>query len=177
MVRFIYQLKEDGATFSLLKLDNDFDFFKWLNGERNQLFFAVNIVLCEGNTEKLLAEYLIREKYKNDYASRSFFTIIDCGGKYKLPHWINLCEELGINFILIYDLDGNKSEKHIKINNEIKTLTDVSKKLIKCYISENDIEVSLFGAKVSKDEKHLIIEKIDKGLANVKVLEEIRAIF
>lgn len=172
------QLKDDGPTFQGLT-SSSFCFSKWLNGERNQLFFSSKLVLCEGHTEKMLVEYLLDKKFGSDYAKRSLYTIVDCGGKFNMPHWIRLSGELGIEHYLIYDLDNNKNQNHKDMNLLIKGLAELEGgKNLGNYISDNDIEVELFGAKANDgNEKMLVIERLDNGEGNKDVLNKIQAIF
>jgi len=175
---FFSQLKEGGDAFQESKKSSRFKFHKWLNGERNKIFFASKIVLCEGYTEKMLIDYLLDEKFDSDYASRSFYSSMDCGGKFKLPHWIRLCEELGINYYLLYDLDNNKNQDQKDINNIIENFKKDSKYILGEYVTNDDIEKELFGEKAKDhDEKMLIVERIENGDGNKEVIENIKNIF
>jgi predicted ATP-dependent endonuclease of OLD family len=139
-----------------------FKFWKYLDSEKNKLFFADKVILCEGNTEKLISNYIIRNKiYKDDYINQSKFTVIDCVGKFNLPHFIRICNDLSISYMLFYDLDTDKqnfNSKHEPVNKEIE-----QEKSILCNItltSSNDIESRLFKEKINNADKNLIIEKI-----------------
>jgi putative ATP-dependent endonuclease of the OLD family len=84
-------------------------------------FFAKNILLVEGATEKCFLDYLI----ENNIISLKIdqYYILDCMGKFNIPRFMNLFNSLGINHYVLYDKDtGHKLEEvHKKINSFIKS--------------------------------------------------------
>jgi len=77
----------------------------WLNSERCCGFFADTVLICEGASEKVFIEYLLKNEW-TDLSNRNLF-VLDSMGKYNIHRYMNLFKELGILHSIIADKDKN----------------------------------------------------------------------
>jgi len=109
----------------LKKLPSDiekkgFYFTLWLNPDRNVLFFSDLVILVEGQTEKVLFNWLI-----NDYAAlspsqRGKCFVADCGGKFNIDKFMMLLGQFEIPHLVVHDKDNENKETHRKVNMRIQ---------------------------------------------------------
>ncbi|MCL5410493.1 MAG: AAA family ATPase [Patescibacteria group bacterium] len=163
------------ATIAKSNSANRFKFWKYLDSEKNKIFFAQKVLLCEGNTEKLLCNYLIKtEILKDNLSKQSEYTVIDCNGKFNLPHFMRICNDLNIEYLIFYDLDSNNGNRsvHQLVNQEI---TDEKTGLCKQAIeSSDDLDVRLFKKPTPNCDKNLILDRIINNEHDVRELDEIK---
>lgn len=74
-----------------------------INNERAELFFAEKIILVEGETEKVVFDYLLKLKGINP--DLYDISIIETSGKGNMPRYIKLLDSLEIPFVVVYDTD------------------------------------------------------------------------
>ena len=79
----------------------------WLDSERCCAFFADVVLICEGATEKVFIDYLIKNQW-NDLRENRIY-VLDSMGKYNIHRYMNLFKELGIHHSILYDKDENES--------------------------------------------------------------------
>lgn len=82
--------------------------------QRNELFFARSVLLVEGATEKLLLP-LVFQNLGHDL-NRLGISVVDVGGKTKIPLFAKVCRAMGIPFVVLADhdvreIDASWSEK------------------------------------------------------------------
>jgi len=83
-----------------------FKIYTHFNSERNELFFAKQILLVEGDADKILFETLSEKKWKVDISQQGI-SIIECGGKGGVIYFIGVCRLLGLtNFFAVWDEDS-----------------------------------------------------------------------
>ena len=84
----------------------DFNLSYWVNPDRSELFFAKQVLLVEGATEKTVIPYIAQKLgiFKHEY------TIIDCGSKNNIPAYCGLLNKFKIPYIAVYDRD-HQTEK------------------------------------------------------------------
>lgn len=92
-----------------LRLITEFD------SQRNELFFARKVMFIEGNTEKV-ALPLVFQAMGIDINKKNI-SVIECGGKTKIPLFMRVAKALNIPFIVIADYDIQEikeewSERH-----------------------------------------------------------------
>ncbi|MFZ5425021.1 MAG: ATP-dependent nuclease [Patescibacteria group bacterium] len=171
------QVKEE--TIDKSKEADRFKFWKYLDAEKNKIFFSNKTVLCEGNTERLLANYIIKsDAYVDDFGTQSAVTLIDCCGKYNLVHFIRICEDLHINYSIFYDLDTNKKDKkqlNEDVNEAIKNLLDSAQYLVSKHVCDDNLDISLFQENISNDQKMNIIERIEEGNYDTEVYDKLKS--
>ncbi len=87
----------------------------WLDPDRCCAFFADFVLICEGASEKILIDYLIRNK-EIELPNKEVY-ILNALGKENIHRYMNLFNELGIKHSVIFDGDENKKNKeyHTKI--------------------------------------------------------------
>jgi predicted ATP-dependent endonuclease of OLD family len=88
----------------------------WLDPDRCCAFFADFVLICEGASEKILIDYLI--KNKEIEPSNKEIYILNAMGKENIHRYMNLFKELGIKHSILFDGDknSNNQDRHQKIN-------------------------------------------------------------
>ena len=101
-----------------------FQYHLWLNPERNAMFFSDIVLLVEGQTEKVLLNWILQnvEGFTQAHRQKSF--VMDCGGKFQIDKFMRLCEELEISHLVIHDIDDEKKEFHKTANQNIQKLAN-----------------------------------------------------
>jgi len=85
----------------------------YLDSDRCCAFFADFVLVCEGASEKVLIDYLIKNKELLLLNKEVY--ILNALGKENIHRYMNLFKELGIKHSVIFDADGDTG-KHKKIN-------------------------------------------------------------
>jgi len=151
-------------------------YFLWLNSERCGMFFAKQVLLIEGPTERMLFDYLF-DTDLIEMPSGGIF-VLDCLGKFNIHRFMNILGHFKIQHSVLFDGDGGKPP-----HDKIKKLIEKSKNKFtgKIDIFPNDIEdflsvdksnkphrkpqhlmLRLKEGKVSKEKIKLLINKIKK---------------
>lgn len=94
-----------------LRLMTEFD------TQRSELFFARSVLLVEGATEKVLLP-LVFQKVGHDL-NRLGISVVEVGGKTKIPLFAKVCQAMNIPFVVLADhdvrqIDASWSEKRKK---------------------------------------------------------------
>lgn len=161
-----------GETDKIKQLEEEsIRYLLWLDSERCSAFFADIVLICEGATEKVLIEYLIKNQW-NDIREKKLY-VLDAMGKFNIHRYMNLFEKLGINHSIIADKDENRNI-HYFINDFIEKNKNVFTRKIDFF--DKDIETFLGVDPVERKDKkplnimwHYFNNKIDN-----KKLEELR---
>lgn len=112
--------------------DRDFDleairYSLWLDPDRCCAFFADFVLICEGASEKILIDYLIKNK-EIEPPNKEIY-VLNAMGKENIHRYMNLFQELGVKHSVLYDADNNKG-KHKKINDFLeKNIKDFTNKI------------------------------------------------
>lgn len=117
-------------------------FLTWVDDERSELFFAKSVVLVEGDTERILFQQMNDERIEGKTLDELGCQIIVTGGKFTMPFYCSLLNDVGIPYFVIYDRDSRNS-KHQEVNNHIETAvrTGTSNKLnVKSHIFDPFLE-------------------------------------
>jgi predicted ATP-dependent endonuclease of OLD family len=113
----------------------------WLDPDRCCAFFADFVLICEGASEKILIDYLI--KNKEIEPSNKEIYILNAMGKENIHRYMNLFKELGIKYSILFDGDKNSSNqnRHQKINeflqnnkNEYTKTIDYFEHNLECFL-------------------------------------------
>ncbi len=75
----------------------------WLDSERSSMFFAKNVIICEGATEKVFLDYLFNSEW-TDLRDNCIY-VLDAMGKFNIHRYMNLFANLGISHSVIIDSD------------------------------------------------------------------------
>ncbi len=88
----------------------------WLDPDRCCAFFADFVLICEGASEKVLIDYLIKSKKLEPLEKEVY--ILNALGKENIHRYMNLFKELGIKHSVLFDGDENKKSRnyHTKLN-------------------------------------------------------------
>lgn len=127
----------------------------WLDSERCSAFFANIVLICEGASEKVFIDYLIKNKW-NDLKEKRLY-VLDAMGKFNIHRYMNLFRELGIYHSILADKDENNNV-HEFINQFIEEQRNEATKAIDFF--DKDIETFLgidAPPKSRKDKKPLNI--------------------
>ncbi|KAB8037852.1 AAA family ATPase [Silvanigrella paludirubra] len=112
------ELIQNPPTIEIAEQEENFRYQLWLDGERAQLFFADQVLLVEGTTEKVLFNYLLTNQWHGFFNQNIY--ILDVLGKYNFHRFMNLLKVYGIYHGVILDGDNNK-DHHQVINNFVDT--------------------------------------------------------
>jgi len=141
-----------------------FNLTYWLNPDRGELFFAKKIILVEGPTEKTVIPYLAKKKniFRYDY------TLIDCGGKSKIPLYMHLLNNFKLPYIAVYDKDHQSTKDPNAIAAADKDTELIEAKIDSNYgksiVFENDIEEELgFTDGSKKNKPYIALELISNS--------------
>ena len=107
----------------------------WLDKERSCSFFAKQVIICEGATEKSFFDYLIDTEWLDFKNMHLYF--LDALGKYNIHRYMNLFDKLGIPHSVIFDKDRD-SGIHKLINDFLKSKRNNNTRGFYCF--ENEIE-------------------------------------
>ena len=88
-----------------------------LDPDRCCAFFADNVLICEGLSEKALIDTFIKESKIIPKNSKTY--ILNAAGKYDIHRYMNLFGKLGVTHSVLFDGDNNK-DRHKKINDFIQ---------------------------------------------------------
>lgn len=109
----------DGRDDSIILDEESMQYFLWLSPERCSLFFADFVIICEGSSEKLFIEYLLKTQWDDLRKKRVY--LLDAGGKYNIHRFMNLCHLLNIKHSVLMDSDSEKKH-HVYIHNFIESV-------------------------------------------------------
>jgi predicted ATP-dependent endonuclease of OLD family len=85
----------------------------YFDPDRCCAFFADNVLICEGLSEKALIDTLVKEGRITFKNSKTY--ILNAAGKYDIHRYMNLFGKFGVIHSVLFDGD-NDAEKHQKIN-------------------------------------------------------------
>ncbi len=80
-----------------LRLMTEFD------SQRKELFFARRVMFVEGNTEKVALPLVFRALGID--INKENISVIECGGKTKIPLFVRVARALGIPYVVLVDFD------------------------------------------------------------------------
>ncbi len=128
-----------------LRLLTEFD------AQRNEMFFARKVLLVEGSTEKVV--FPLAFKALGHDINKLGISVIDCGGKTKIPLFIKVCQSIEIPFKVVADVDvipidtkwdEEKKKKQEQENNKQKRwnqdIQDTAQDKMGIYWLDPDIE-------------------------------------
>lgn len=87
--------------------DEAVHFLLWLNAERAASFFASQVVICEGQTEKVLFDYLVSQEWP-ELRDRGIY-FFDALGKFSIHRFMAIFSSLGIRHSVIMDKDRDNN--------------------------------------------------------------------
>lgn len=150
-------------------------YFLWLDNERSCSFFAKNVIICEGASEKIFFDYLLNTEWTDMKPKHIYF--LDAMGKFNIHRYMNLFAELGIYHSVVYDQDQN-SGVHKLINEFICSNKNAFTKGIHTF--DSDLENFLSIQKPSGNRNDLkplnIMWSYKNNKINLKKVAELKSI-
>ena len=153
--------------------DEAVHFLLWLNAERAASFFARQVVICEGQTEKVLFDYLVSQIW-SDLRDRGVY-FIDALGKFSMHRFMAIFSGLGIRHSVIMDKD-NDADIHSVVNEFITGRQTPFTRGIHCF--DRDLEDFLGISQATRpDKKPLhVMSCLRGGKIKREKITELRAI-
>jgi putative ATP-dependent endonuclease of OLD family len=110
------QAANDLAAHGCVVPDADVDtlewikYFMWLDASRCRAFLSDSVLLVEGPTERVLIDYMQRNGLvpERDGDVRAF--VMDTGGKWNMPRFMNLFGQLCVPHSVLFDGDRGKTK-------------------------------------------------------------------
>lgn len=120
-------------------------YFLWLDSERCGMFFARQVLMVEGPTEKALFNFLLSTGQIKSPKGGVF--VLDCIGKFNIHRFMNLCGPLNIPHSVLFDADKGRPP-----HDKIKALIESNKnaQTYKIATFPEDIEAFLEIPKTSR---------------------------
>ncbi|MFO7548974.1 MAG: TOPRIM nucleotidyl transferase/hydrolase domain-containing protein [Acidimicrobiia bacterium] len=100
--------------------EESFRAFSEFDAERSELFLARAVILVEGRTEKLILPYVFQALGRD--ADRERISIVECGGKARLPLFARICRDTGVPFIVLHDRDASEGKDPIPSEQQLNDL-------------------------------------------------------
>jgi predicted ATP-dependent endonuclease of OLD family len=101
-----------GDTEEAMRMEEEsIRYLLWLDSERCCAFFTDTVLICEGATEKIFIEYLIKNKWENLREKRIY--ILDAMGKFNIHRYMNLFKGLGIFHSVLADEDEDRNVQEL----------------------------------------------------------------
>lgn len=101
-----------GSLFSGDEVKN-FNMNYFINSDRGEIFFSKKVILVEGQTDKILINYLAERLDLLRYE----YCIVECGSKSLLPQFIRLLNSFHIHYVVVYDKDNHLWRSHVELEN------------------------------------------------------------
>ena len=145
-------------------------YFLWLNSERCGMFFARQVMIVEGPTERMLIDYLF------DIGSlempKGGVFVLDCLGKFNMHRFMNILGPLKISHSVLYDANGDKPP-----HEKIKALIEGSRNDYTTTIDTFPVDIEEFlgidkSKKPHRKPQHLML-KIKEGKVDPKKLSDL----
>nr|WP_321257936.1 AAA family ATPase [uncultured Pseudodesulfovibrio sp.] len=92
---------------------------RYLKATHADLFFADGAIFVEGTAERMLVPHFIQSKADLRDLSCCYVTLLEVGGSH-MQRWMNLIEILGVNSLIITDLDSAELVYNEKTNKTVK---------------------------------------------------------
>jgi len=97
--------------------EESFRYSLWIDSERSSSFFSKCVIICEGASEKVFLDLLIKTEWA-DLSNKNIY-FIDVMGKFNIHRFMNLFGKLGISHSILLDSDNDRNV-HELINNFIE---------------------------------------------------------
>lgn len=142
-------------------------YFMWLDSERCGMFFARQVLLVEGPTEKVLLNHLFHSGVIEMPVGGVF--VLDCFGKFNIHRFMNLLGPLNVVHSILFDGDGGRPP-----HGDIKQLIESCKNSCTRHIETfpDDIETFLGIEKCKKAHRkpqHLMLKLKEGKIAQDKI--------
>ena len=110
------------SEYTLQYTPNETRLLTWVDDDRAELFFAKSVILVEGDTEKVLLGWMNQQRYEIDKKQRSLdelgCQVVVTDGKFAMPFYTSLLNDLKIPYFVIYDHDSSRGQ-HEETNGHV----------------------------------------------------------
>jgi hypothetical protein len=132
-------------------------YFMWLDASRCRAFLSDSVLLVEGPTERVLIDYMQRNGLLPQLDGDIYAFVMDTGGKYNMPRFMNLFGQLGVPHSVLFDGDKGKPKADEWVQLVEKSANSCTR-IVKHF--ETDIEGALgLELHCRRDEKPLKVVK------------------
>jgi len=94
-----------------LEAGEEFRVVSEFDAERSELFLARAAVLVEGRTEKLVFPFVFQALGHD--LDREAISVVECGGKSRIPLFARICDAVGVPFVAVHDRDAEPGKEPI----------------------------------------------------------------
>ena len=122
-------------------------YFMWLDASRCRAFLSDSVLLVEGPTERVLIDYMQRNGLLPQLDGEVHAFVMDTGGKWNMPRFINLFGQLRVPHSVLFDGDKGKI-KADEWAHLIEASANDSTRLVRHF--ETDLEGTLGLGKTSR---------------------------
>lgn len=136
-------------------------YFLWLNPERCGMFFARQVLLVEGPTERVLVNYFLDTR-QIDMPKGGLF-VLDCIGKFNIHRFMNILEPLNVIHSVLFDADDSK-DYHKKINDLIESSRNETTHKIKMLSTDIEDFMGIEKAKRQDRKPQHMMLKLKEGI-------------
>jgi predicted ATP-dependent endonuclease of OLD family len=84
--------------------DEAFELMNEFDAERAEVLLARGALLVEGRTEKLVFPFVFRALGHD--VDKQWLSVVECGGKSRIPLFAKVCEQCEIPFVAVHDRDS-----------------------------------------------------------------------
>jgi len=131
--------------------------------ELNNAFFAENLIVVEGKSDKKVITEIIKRNNNNNIPEDFDITIIDCSGKEELPKIFDLYKKFNkkIFFLLDHDIRNAQPSLHNQLFNRMNEKIDF-KDIFPCYHcskgEDKTIQGKFYAKKINEFHKYFIFK-------------------
>ncbi len=149
----------------------------WLDSERSSMFFAKQVIICEGATERSLLDLLCDTENGWENIRDKHVYFLDAMGKYNMHRYMHLLTGLGIHHSVLYDKDKD-NKRHNTVNKHIED--NKSELTHHIYGFDKDFETFLGVTIPKKTDGYkkpvLIVSNYQKGMISSSKINELKEI-
>lgn len=110
---------------------DEFSYNLYLNSERSRLFLSDKLIICEGISDKILVDYIIKEMGEK-FISEIY--VMESSGKYDIVRYMKILNHFGIKHCIIYDTDSDKAYSNNLAININPYIEDSKKKYLNFFV-------------------------------------------
>ncbi len=108
------------------------------DAERSELFLSRAAILVEGRTERLTFPFIFRALGHD--VDREAISVVECGGKSRIPLFARICRAVGVPFVVVHDRDAPAWDEPIPEERALNALIRKSAGPDRTVVLEPDFE-------------------------------------
>jgi putative ATP-dependent endonuclease of the OLD family len=142
-------------------------YFLWLNPERCGMFFAGQVLLVEGTTERVILNYLFNTGQIDTPPGGIF--VLDCIGKYNIHRFMNLLGPLKVTHSVLCDCDNGQGDHPIVMELIEGSKNDFTYKIVSFEIDFEDFLGIKKGMSPHRKPQHAMLKLKDGSIPPEKM--------